>query len=216
MKCRNTKQGSNCAVLVSSTHHIAESARRESKFSPILSPKSSAIAFTPKPVLPPCMSAMNSVSPALKPKHHACSAHEKNVRMRAYSGVFCVQLLSPRQSSFVPIISSALICCTPAIVAHALHCAQGRKRLRTSFSGSSISAIDASKCSYVSDLSQQQTQTWTLPSYCWAWLSFVLAFVSVISPALANARRRLIFLGVPAVLLRMAKFSAVFARWSMM
>ena len=32
-------------------------------------------------------------------------AHEKNVRMRTYSGVFCVQLLSPRQASFVPIIS---------------------------------------------------------------------------------------------------------------
>ena len=42
-----------------------------------------------------------------------------------------------------------------------MHCAQGRKRLRTSFSGSSVSAIDASKCSHVSDLSQQQIQTWT-------------------------------------------------------
>ena len=105
MKCRITKQGSNCAVLVLSTHHIAESVRRESKFSPIFSPKSSAIAFTPNPILRLCMSATNSVSPAVKPKHHACSAHEKNVRMRAYSGVFCVQLLSPRQASFVPIIS---------------------------------------------------------------------------------------------------------------
>ena len=163
MKCRTTKQGSNCAVLVSSTHHIAESVRRESKFSPILSPKSSAIAFAPNPVLPPCMSGMNSVSPALKPKHHAWVAQEKNVRMRAYSGVFCVQLVSPRQSSLVQLSPSKLICCTPAIVAHALHCAQGRKRLPTYFSGSSVSAIDASKCSYVSDLSQQQVQTWTLP-----------------------------------------------------
>ena len=163
MKCRNTKQGSNRAVIMSGTHHVAESVRRECKFSPIFSAKSSAIAFTPNPVLPPCMSAMNSVSPALKPKHHACSAHEKHVRIRAYSGLFCVQLLSPRQASCVPIISIALIRCTPAIVAHALHSAQGRKRLPTYFSGSSVSAIDASKCSCVSDLSQQQIQTWTLP-----------------------------------------------------
>ena len=105
MKCRITKQGSNCAVPVLGTHHIAESVRRESKFSPIFSPKSSAIAFAPNLILPPCMSAMNSVSPAVTPKHHACSAHEKNVRMRAYSGVFCVQLLSARQASIVPIIS---------------------------------------------------------------------------------------------------------------
>ena len=105
MKCRITKQGSNCAVLVSGTHHVAKSVRRESKFSPIFSPTSSATAFTPNPTLPPCMSAINSVSPALKPKHHACSAQKKNVRIRAYSEVFCVQLLSPCQSWFVPIIS---------------------------------------------------------------------------------------------------------------
>ena len=93
MKCRITKQGSNCAVLVSGTPHIAESFKRESKFSPIFSPKSSAIAFTPNPILPPCMGAMNSVSPALKPKHHLITTASSNapcaraVAQRPYLGV---------------------------------------------------------------------------------------------------------------------------------